>query len=657
MTVENQRADPFADVRTWRNTFQGKGWWHSFELPDGSRIDGLNDLAALKKRIAQFPIPEDLSGKRVLDIGAWDGWFSFEMERRGAEVMAIDNWDNPRFHQVHRRLHSRVDYRQMDMYDMTPERIGRFDIVLFMGVLYHLKHPLLALERVCALTTGMAAVDSFIVREKHVPGVDVSTVPIMAFYETDELAGQTDNWVGPSLPCLLAFCRTAGFARVELESVIDYSACIACYRNWEAPAHEAPAGPELADVFDSTNGSINFESARDTYLTIFLDSPEQLSRDDVKPEVGGYGVRPLNVWQFGEQRWQVEFKLPPGLTPGWHDVRVRIRDSRPSNALRVAVDLPLEPGPIRMAGVRDGMTWTPNQIDLSQGPTLSVWIEGLPANADRNNLRVSLGSARLEVMYLQPARPNEPRQANAIVPEETETGAANLVVTIGDQRTEPVEVRILNAGKNGVAGSQSSYDAIAGEYAKRIYGELEQKPFDRQLLDEFADRVRQLGPVCDLGCGPGHVARYLRDRGVNAFGLDLSAGMLAEAKRLNAGFEFVRGDMLALGIRPGSLAGIAAFYSIIHFDRDRVPAVLAGLHRALRPGGHLLLSFHLGTDMIHATDFHGHAVDLRVMLFTLAEMTGYIEAAGFSIRQALEREPYPEIEYQSRRGYILAESR
>jgi tRNA (mo5U34)-methyltransferase len=97
---------------------------------------------------------------------------------------------------MHARLDSRVEYRQIDMYQLTPERIGRFDIVLFMGVLYHLKHPLLALERVCALTTGMAAVDSFILREKHRPGDNVERRAVMEFYETAEMGGQTDNWVG-----------------------------------------------------------------------------------------------------------------------------------------------------------------------------------------------------------------------------------------------------------------------------------------------------------------------------------------------------------------------------------------------------------------------------------------------------------------------------
>lgn len=200
----------------------------------------------------------------------------------------------------------------------------------------------------------------------------------------------------------------------------------------------------------------------------------------------------------------------------------------------------------------------------------------------------------------------------------------------------------------------SNYDPIAGVYAQQIYHELKDKPFDRQLLDRFAPRVRGLGPVCDLGCGPGQVARYLGDRGVEVFGLDLSSGMLAEAKRLNPDIAFVQGDMHALGIGSGALAGIAAFYSIIHIPRDRAVAALSEMQRVLRAGGLLLIAFHLGTDVIHATEFHGHAVQLEATLFTTAEMTAYLETAGFSIEEAQEREPYPDVEYQSKRGYILA---
>jgi tRNA (mo5U34)-methyltransferase len=128
-------VDPYSYVRQWHGQLLSKGWWHSFELPDGSVIEGVNDLAAQKRRLAQYPIPQDLRGKRVLDIGAWDGWFSFEMERRGAEVVAIDRWENPRFYEIRRLLGSKVDYRELDVHDLRPEKIGRFDIVLFLGVL------------------------------------------------------------------------------------------------------------------------------------------------------------------------------------------------------------------------------------------------------------------------------------------------------------------------------------------------------------------------------------------------------------------------------------------------------------------------------------------------------------------------------------------
>ena len=348
-------------VRRWDNRRAERGWWHSFELPDGTVIQGVCDLPGLKNRIGQFPIPLDLRGKRVLDIGAWDGWFSFEMERRGAEVLAIDNWDNPLFHQARAMLNSRVEYRQIDMYDLTPERVGRFDIVLFLGVLYHLKHPLLALERVCALTTGLAAVDSFILRENHRQGENVDESPVMEFYETNEFGGQTDNWVAPSLACLQAFCRTAGFARVELRNVLEFSACLACYRHWERPQEGSPEGPHLVAASHNLNGGINFDSSRDELVSAWFGwkapSSGNLSLDDVRPEVGSYGVRPIHVAPVGEDEWETNFKLPPGLTPGWHEVRIRVGESCPGSARRIAVDIPLVAGDIRIVGVGDGTTW------------------------------------------------------------------------------------------------------------------------------------------------------------------------------------------------------------------------------------------------------------------------------------------------------------
>jgi tRNA (mo5U34)-methyltransferase len=176
---------------------EAKGWYHSLELPNGEVIQGTQSLDRLERRLSKLPIPQDLRGKRVLDIGAWDGWFSFAMERRGAEVLAVDCVEIENFRYARRKLGSRVDYQIMDVFEITPERVGRFDIVLCLGVIYHLKHPLLAIERVCDLTTDLAIVESFVADENltHVE------YPWMEFYESDELGGQADNWSGPVLNC------------------------------------------------------------------------------------------------------------------------------------------------------------------------------------------------------------------------------------------------------------------------------------------------------------------------------------------------------------------------------------------------------------------------------------------------------------------------
>jgi len=436
-------SDPFDSIRHWRSQRTEKGWWHSFEMPDGTRIDGVNSLASLKDRIAQFPVPEDLRGKRVLDIGTWDGWFAFEMERRGAEVVAIDCWENPLFHEMHARLSSRVEYHQLDMFDLTPERIGRFDIVLFMGVLYHLKHPLLALERVCALTTDLACVDSFILREQHRPGDDLARRPVMEFYETNEMGGQTDNWVGPSLECLLAFCRTAGFARVELRNVIEHSACVACHRRWLPPAADAAPAPKLLGAFHYDNNGINFESHHDHYVAVWFERGSHTpTLDDVQPQVDGYGVRPLDLTQMSETRWQSNFRLPPGLAAGWRNVTMRLDGSLPSNPMPIAIDMPVVSGPIEITSVCDARTYAANRLDLEQGRWIAVWVSGLPENADRHNLRVYLDGRRLKLTHVDP-RGAGPRQVNAEVPTGTPRAKAHLGAAIGEQRSNVVELEIV----------------------------------------------------------------------------------------------------------------------------------------------------------------------------------------------------------------------
>jgi SAM-dependent methyltransferase len=204
---------------------------------------------------------------------------------------------------------------------------------------------------------------------------------------------------------------------------------------------------------------------------------------------------------------------------------------------------------------------------------------------------------------------------------------------------------------------QSSYDRVADEYVQRIYGEIEHKPADRQLLDQLAGRVKAIGPICDIGCGPGHIARYLHDRGAPVMGVDLSPAMVERARRLNPGIEFRQGDMRALEIEDEAFGGIAAFYSIIHFPRSDVVGVLGEMKRILRPGGTLLMAFHAGDEIVHLDEWWGQPVSVDFVFFRAEEMTAYLNAAGFEIGEIVEREPYPEVEHPSRRAYVFAERR
>jgi SAM-dependent methyltransferase len=202
---------------------------------------------------------------------------------------------------------------------------------------------------------------------------------------------------------------------------------------------------------------------------------------------------------------------------------------------------------------------------------------------------------------------------------------------------------------------QTSYDRVAEEYVARIFGELEHKPLDRQLLDRFAERVRVIGPACDLGCGPGHVARYLHERGVHVMGIDLSPVMVEAAQRLNPGIEFARGDMRSLPIADGAWGGIVAFYSIIHIPRPEVVTALVEMKRVLRPGGLVLLAFPIGDDVVHLDEWWGQRVSLDFIFFRTEEMSGFFREAGFQIVESVEREPYPGVEHPSRRAYLFAE--
>ena len=276
-----------------------------------------------------FGLLMDLRGKRVLDVGAWDGWFSFECERRGAEVVAVDCIPLETFLEAKELIGSKVEYLTLDVNELSARRLGKFDIVLFFGVLYHLRHPLLGLEKVVELSTDLVLIESFVIeREKRqIPAV-------MEFYEGTELAGQVDNWCGPSPEALLAMCRSAGLAQVELLDITQQRASVIAKRRWPEPdAVPKAAAPHLHAVTNNRTYRSSFHPNKDEYLCCYFRSEERgLTADGLFVEVDGFGTHALTIAATEGSGYQANCLLPPGLPPGRHEVRIRTRHSGRSNA-------------------------------------------------------------------------------------------------------------------------------------------------------------------------------------------------------------------------------------------------------------------------------------------------------------------------------------
>lgn len=199
---------------TLRHEVERLPWYHVIELPGGVVTPGVDDPS---DRLPLLGLPEDLSGVSVLDIGAWDGFFSFECERRGAaRVVAADRFawreaergSKQSFELARRALGSRVEDVEVSVEELSPERVGTFDLVLFVGVLYHLRDPLRALDAVASVTGGM------LVLETHVD-LALRTRPAAALYAGTELRGDHTNWWGPNPAAVEGMLRASGFGDVR----------------------------------------------------------------------------------------------------------------------------------------------------------------------------------------------------------------------------------------------------------------------------------------------------------------------------------------------------------------------------------------------------------------------------------------------------------
>ncbi len=201
---------------------------------------------------------------------------------------------------------------------------------------------------------------------------------------------------------------------------------------------------------------------------------------------------------------------------------------------------------------------------------------------------------------------------------------------------------------------RAAYDRVAHAYANQFSSELDGKPLDRALLDAFVELTRGKGRILDVGCGPGQIARYIANHGADVCGVDLSSQMIAEARARHPKIPFRESDMTALEDSDASIAGITAFYAIVHMSLADIERAFQEWRRVLVFGGRVLLSFHVGDERIHLGEFLGHAVSIDWTFHDHKAIEALLQRTGFAVDACLLRKGVAEVEHPSLRAYILA---
>ena len=201
---------------------------------------------------------------------------------------------------------------------------------------------------------------------------------------------------------------------------------------------------------------------------------------------------------------------------------------------------------------------------------------------------------------------------------------------------------------------ENLYDTVAKEYAETFSGEHEKKPKDQEILYRFSQEIGDRRPVWDFGCGPGQTTKYLKNLGIEISGLDLSENILEQARTIHPEIHFRKGNILDLEFDNSSIAGIVAFYAIVHFTEEQAGKAFREVFRVLQPGGIFLFTFHIGEETIHVDEFLGKKVYIDLMFFTNDFIFSLLTDSGFEKIEMIEREPYPGVEYESRRAYVFA---
>lgn len=451
MKAGSQSHHQFTQAQV-QQLLQGK-WYHSLQLPGGQITPGLIPIDVLEQRLAYFDLPNDLRGARVLDIGAWDGYYSFAMERRGASVVALDLVPVANFRYAHAALNSQVDYRTGNIERLSPSSLGKFDIILCFGVLYHLKHPLLALEKIAAMADGIVCLESY-VTENDPP---YATRAACEFYELDELGGQFDNWTGPNIACFLAWCRTVGFCDVTLRQVVDCRAHIQATKTKRFPPPAHSERPALGNIHNSVTLSQDFEPDGDDYIGAWFSYPHPLAKADLFATVGTYTVPAVHLQSHPPNSYHATFKLPYGLEKGPHrfvlssnlfpesNPRILLlgMDFAERNEYHRAHASSTNNPTVRIVQVTDGITWEFDIVHRNRGSHISVWLDGYSLELSRQDIVLHVADEQAIPNFISGFDQNGWIQLNFQLPAQLAAGTYWLSLQGPFGSTQPRQVTLL----------------------------------------------------------------------------------------------------------------------------------------------------------------------------------------------------------------------
>lgn len=213
-------------------------------------------------------------------------------------------------------------------------------------------------------------------------------------------------------------------------------------------------------------------------------------------------------------------------------------------------------------------------------------------------------------------------------PSGNEAGPLTVAVTIviGVRRRSTLQPADLDTVRD-------SYDRVADNYVEMVtttgIGDIRTHPWLKAAMDAFASTVGPLGPILDVGCGPGTVTAYLAERGFEVTGVDLSPRMIDHAQRLHPRCTFTVGSATDLDLRPSSLGGILGWWSLFNLPRSVLPSVLTSFAAALRPGGQLIIATHVGDDEVKRTEaYNGVPVTWTTYLWQPEQLIDLVQQAG-----------------------------